>query len=210
MKLLLLGPPAAGKGTQAENLVKHYRIPSISTGAIFRKAIEQMTPAGKLAKEYIDKGQLVPDDVTIAIVRERLAEDDCKEGYILDGFPRTLVQAQAADDMGIVFDKVVLIDVADAEVIRRISGRRQCAECGAVYHVDDNPSEKGSFCDKCGAPLVTRDDDTEETVKTRLDVYHSQTEPLVRFYREKGNLVAVTGQQDVAHTTKLLFEAIEG
>ncbi len=209
MKLLLLGPPAAGKGTQAENLVAHYHIPSISTGAIFREAIEQMTPAGKLAKEYIDKGQLVPDDVTIAIVRERLAEEDCKNGYILDGFPRTLVQAQAADDMGIVFDKVVLIDVADAEVIRRISGRRQCSGCGAVYHIDDNPSEKGSLCAKCGEKLITRDDDTEETVKIRLDVYHDQTEPLIQFYREKGNLITVKGQREVAQTTKMLFEALD-
>lgn len=208
MKLLLLGPPAAGKGTQAEKLVEHYQIPAISTGAIFREAMEQMTPAGKLAKEYIDKGQLVPDDVTIAIVRDRVAEGDCKNGYILDGFPRTLVQAQAADDMGIQFDKVILIDVADTEVIRRISGRRQCSECGAVYHIDDNPSEKDSLCDKCGGHLVTRDDDTEETVKIRLNVYHSQTEPLIQFYSEKGNLIRVKGQQEVEHTTKMLFEAL--
>ncbi len=209
MKLLLLGPPAAGKGTQAEKLVERYRIPTISTGAIFRKAMEQMTPSGKLAKEYIDKGQLVPDDVTIAIVRERLAEDDCKNGYILDGFPRTLPQAQAADDMGIQFDKVILIDVADQEVVRRISGRRQCGECGAVYHIDDNPSEKDSLCDKCGGALVTRDDDTEKTVKIRLEVYHSQTEPLIRFYREKGNLVTVKGQKEVEHTTEMLFQALD-
>lgn len=208
MKLLLLGPPAAGKGTQAEKLVERYQIPAISTGAIFREAMEQMTPAGKLAKEYIDKGQLVPDDVTIAIVRERVAEDDCKNGYILDGFPRTLVQAQAADDMGIQFDKVILIDVADEEVIRRISGRRQCSECGAVYHIDDNPSEKDSLCDKCGGQLVTRDDDTEETVKIRLNVYHSQTEPLIQFYQKKGNLIRVKGQQEVEHTTEMLFEAL--
>lgn len=208
MKLLLLGPPAAGKGTQAERLVERYQIPAISTGAIFREAMEQMTPAGKLAKEYIDKGQLVPDDVTIAIVRERVAEDDCKNGYILDGFPRTLVQAQAADDMGIQFDKVILIDVADEEVIRRISGRRQCSECGAVYHIDDNPSEKDSLCDKCGGQLVTRDDDTEETVKIRLNVYHSQTEPLIQFYQKKGNLIRVKGQQEVEHTTEMLFEAL--
>ena len=208
MKLLLLGPPAAGKGTQAEKLVERYQIPAISTGAIFREAMEQMTPAGKLAKEYIDKGQLVPDDVTIAIVRERVAEDDCKIRNILDGFPRTLVQAQAADDMGIQFDKVILIDVADEEVIRRISGRRQCSECGAVYHIDDNPSEKDSLCDKCGGQLVTRDDDTEETVKIRLNVYHSQTEPLIQFYQKKGNLIRVKGQQEVEHTTEMLFEAL--
>ncbi len=208
MKLLLLGPPAAGKGTQAEKLVEHYHIPSISTGAMFREAMEQSTPAGKLAKQFIDKGQLVPDDVTIEIVRERLAQEDCQDGYILDGFPRTLVQAQAADDMGIWFDRVILIDVADNEVIRRISGRRQCSSCGAVYHIDDNPSEKGSLCAKCGGELVTRDDDTEQTVKIRLEVYHSQTEPLIQFYRDKGNLITVKGQQDVKDTTKLLFDAL--
>ncbi len=208
MKLLLLGPPAAGKGTQAEKLVEHYQIPSISTGAMFREAMEQSTPAGKLAKQYIEKGQLVPDDVTIEIVRERLAQEDCQNGYILDGFPRTLVQAEAADDMGIWFDKVILIDVADGEVIRRISGRRQCSGCGAVYHIDDNPSEKGNLCAKCGGDLITRDDDTEQTVKIRLEVYHSQTEPLIQFYRDKGNLITVKGQQDVKDTTKLLFDAL--
>jgi len=208
MKFTLLGPPAAGKGTQAVTLSERYGIPSISTGAIIRNAVRDATPFGVRAKEFMDSGGLVPDDIMIELVAERLKQDDCKNGYILDGFPRTVVQAKAVADMGIIFDKVISIEVPDDEIISRISGRRECKGCGAIYNLKSSPSSKGAYCEKCGAELIIRDDDREETVRKRLEVYHSLTEPLKEFYAQQNNLLTVIGMERVEDTTSQLFEAL--
>lgn len=193
MKLILLGAPGAGKGTQAEIISERLSVPTISTGNIIRAALKAQTEMGIKAKEFIDKGLLVPDDVVIGIVRDRLKEDDCKNGFILDGFPRTVPQAQALDDMGIEIDKVIDIQVPDEKIVQRLSGRRVCSGCGASYHLLYKKPEKDGVCNSCGAQLVQRTDDREETVLERLKVYHEQTEPLVDYYRKKNKLVVVEG-----------------
>ena len=208
MKLIMLGAPGAGKGTQAQILSDKFGIPSISTGAIIRGAIKNETPTGKLAKGYIDKGELVPDEVVIGIIKERLSESDCDGGFILDGFPRTIPQAEALYAMGIEIDRVVDIEVDDDQIIKRLSGRRECPVCGATYHIENNPTKDGKTCDKCHAELVTRKDDNPETIKSRLDVYHSQTEPLIEFYKGKGNLLEVDGGKPLSDTTEDILKAL--
>ena len=209
MKLILLGAPGAGKGTQAEIISERLSVPTISTGNIIRAALKAQTEMGIKAKEFIDKGLLVPDDVVIGIVRDRLKEDDCKNGFILDGFPRTVPQAQALDDMGIEIDKVIDIHVPDEKIVQRLSGRRVCSGCGASYHLLYKKPEKDGVCNLCGAQLVQRTDDREETVLERLKIYHEQTEPLVDYYRKKNKLVVVEGQEEVSDTTALTLKALE-
>ena len=207
MKIIFLGAPGAGKGTQAEVVSERAGIPTISTGAIIREAIKSGTEMGLAAKAYTDKGALVPDEVVIGIIRERLAQDDCQNGYILDGFPRTVPQAEALDKMGITIDAVLSLEVADEKIIERMSGRRVC-ECGASSHVVYKPSSDGAHCDKCGKELTIRRDDDPAVVKSRLDVYHEMTEPLKSFYGEKGVLLIVEGQEKVEDTTALVREAL--
>ena len=210
MKIIFLGAPGAGKGTQAENVSARYGIPAVSTGAIIREAIKNQTELGLAAKEYTEAGKLAPDEVVIGIIKERLAKEDCKNGFILDGFPRTVPQAQALDRMGIEIDMVISIEVADEAIVERMAGRRVCPDCGGTYHVDYKPSADGVHCDTCGTALVVRKDDNPEVVRDRLRVYHEQTEPLKDFYEKKGKLRTVIGQIEVADTTRLTFEAIEG
>lgn len=209
MKLILLGAPGAGKGTQAEIISERLSVPTISTGNIIRAALKAQTEMGVKAKEFIDKGLLVPDDVVIGIVRDRLKEDDCKNGFILDGFPRTVPQAQALDEMGIEIDKVIDIQVPDEKIVQRLSGRRVCGGCGASYHLLYKKPEKDGVCNHCGAQLVQRTDDKEETILERLKVYHEQTEPLVEYYKKKNKLTVVEGQEEVADTTALTLKALE-
>lgn len=209
MKLIILGAPGAGKGTQSEKIKEKYNIPTISTGEILRHAIKNGTELGKSAKSYIDAGELVPDSVVIGIVKDHLASDVCKNGFVLDGFPRSIPQAEALDAMGLKIDGVLSIEVEDEKIIDRMSGRRVCPSCGASYHVKFNPSEKGDVCDKCGEKLVIRKDDAPETVKARLHTYHKQTEPLKTYYASKGCLTVVEGQERVEDTTALVFEALE-
>ena len=191
MKLILLGAPGAGKGTQAEIISEKYNIPTISTGNIIRAAIKNGTEMGLKAKSYIDAGNLVPDEVVIGIIKERLAEDDCKNGFILDGFPRTIPQAEALDKMGFEIDHALSIEVDDAEIIKRMSGRRVCSGCGASYHTEFKKPEKEGVCNICGGELVIRKDDEPETVMNRLKVYHEQTEPLKDYYKSCGKLITV-------------------
>lgn len=209
MKLILLGAPGAGKGTQAEFICEHLAIPAISTGNIIRAALKAGTEMGVKAKEFIDNGQLVPDEVVIGIIKERLAQDDCKNGFILDGFPRTIPQAQALDTMGIDIDKVIDIEVPDEKIVERMSGRRVCPSCGNSYHLIYKKPEKEGLCNSCGTELVIRADDHPDTVKERLDVYHSQTEPLKDFYKEKNKLFIVEGQEEVKDTSALVLKALE-
>ena len=209
MIMIFLGAPGAGKGTQAEIVSEKYAIPAISTGAIIREAIKNQTEMGKAAKEYTEKGALVPDDVVIGIIKERLALDDCKNGFILDGFPRTVPQAQALEDMGVSIDFVIDIEVPDEKIIERMSGRRVCAKCGASYHTVYNPSKDGENCDKCGEKLTIRKDDAPEVVESRLKTYHELTEPLKDFYSERGKLGIVEGQDELADTTALTLALIE-
>ena len=191
MNLILLGAPGAGKGTQAEILCRKLGIPSISTGNILRTAIKDGTPTGLLAKSYMDKGQLVPDEVIIGIVKERLAQEDCQKGFILDGVPRTTPQACALEEAGIRIDAVVAIEVSEEEILRRMSGRRVCEACGASFHVVTVPPKQEGICDNCGGKLIQRQDDMPETVRARLQVYHKQTAPLLDFYTERGLLKTV-------------------
>lgn len=201
MRLILLGPPGAGKGTQAANIVEKYKIPHISTGDIFRKNIKEGTDLGKKAKEYMDKGLLVPDDLVVAIVKDRLTEKDCKEGFLLDGFPRTVVQADSLDaelkGLNYELDKVINIEVSKEELIDRAVGRRVCKDCGATYHIKFNPSKLEGKCDACGGELIQRKDDTVETVTKRIEVYLEQTQPLIDYYRKKGILVNIDGKQGI-------------
>ena len=208
MNLILMGAPGAGKGTQSAKISEKYNIPAIATGDILRAAIKAGTELGKAAKSYIDAGQLVPDDVVIGIIKEYLASDACKNGFILDGFPRSIPQAEALDAMGVKIDVVLSIEVADDKIIERMSGRRVCS-CGASYHVVYNPPKTADVCDKCGAALYVRADDAAETVKNRLVTFHAQTEPLKDYYSKKGNLVTVEGQEEVADTTALVFAALK-
>lgn len=209
MKIIFLGAPGAGKGTQADIVSQRLGIPTISTGAIIRAAIKNETEMGLAAKQYIEAGALVPDEVVIGIIRERLAEPDCENGYILDGFPRTVPQAQALDAMGVEMDAVISLEVADETIVERMSGRRVCDKCGASFHILYNPSAKGSVCDKCGNELSIRRDDAPEVVKSRLAVYHESTEPLKDFYAAKGVLRLVNGQEKLEDTTKLTLAALE-
>ena len=209
MKLILLGAPGAGKGTQAEIISEKYNIPTISTGNIIRAALKNGTEMGLKAKSYFDAGVLVPDEVVIGIIKERLSEADCKEGYILDGFPRTIPQAVALDDMGFVIDAALSIEVADAEIVKRMSGRRVCEKCGASYHTEYKKPDVEGVCNLCGGKLVIRKDDEPETVQNRLHVYHEQTEPLKDFYKGCGKLITVEGQDEVEDTTRLVLDALE-
>ena len=208
MNLIMLGAPGAGKGTQAERISEKYGIPTISTGEILRNAISRGTELGKTAKSYMDAGELVPDQVVIGIIRDFLKQDSCKNGFILDGFPRSIPQAEALDAMGVKIDLVLSLEVEDEKIIERMSGRRICSGCGASYHVAYKPSRIENICDACGASLYTRSDDAAETVLKRLETYHSVTEPLKEFYANKGLLVTVQGQEEVADTTRLTFEAL--
>ena len=209
MKLILLGAPGAGKGTQAEIISEKHNIPTISTGNIIRAALKNGTEMGLKAKSYIDAGNLVPDDVVIGIIKERLAEDDCHNGYILDGFPRTIPQAEALDNMGFGIDAALSIEVADEEIVKRMSGRRVCEKCGASYHTEYKKPEKEGVCNLCGGALVIRKDDEPETVLNRLGVYHEQTEPLKDYYKAAGKLLMVEGQDKVEDTTRLVLAALE-
>ena len=208
MKLILLGAPGAGKGTQAEILCKELNIPTISTGNILRAAIKAGTPTGLKAKSFMDAGQLVPDEVIIGIITERVAEEDCANGYILDGVPRTIAQAEAMEQAGIVFDAVVSIEISDETIMERMSGRRVCETCGASYHLVAVPPKQEGVCDSCGGPLVQRDDDKAETVLHRLEVYHAETEPLKGYYEAKGILSPVANQATIEGTTKVMMEAL--
>lgn len=208
MKLILLGAPGAGKGTQAEVICEHLGIPAISTGNIIREALKNGTELGLKAKSFMDSGALVPDEVVIEIIKERLAKDDCQNGFILDGFPRTVPQAEALDKMGITIDKVIDIEVADEKIEERLSGRRVCEVCGNSYHTLYKPSPNGDKC-KCGGALIIRKDDKPETIRERLSVYHDQTEPLKDYYAKTGKLCIVEGQEEVADTTKLTLAALE-
>ena len=209
MNLILLGAPGAGKGTQAEVICNHLQIPAISTGNILREAISNGSEVGMKAKAFMDEGKLVPDAVVIEILKERISKDDCKNGFILDGFPRTVPQAKALDAMGVVIDKVIDIEVADEKIMQRLSGRRVCEKCGASYHIDYKPSQKEGMCDKCDGKTVQRKDDHPDTIKERLSVYHEQTEPLKGYYEKTGKLVVVEGQEEVKDTTALTLKALE-
>ena len=208
MKMILLGAPGAGKGTQAERVCKVLDIPTISTGNILRAAVKNGTPTGLKAKAFMDAGKLVPDEVIIGIITERLAEDDCKNGYILDGVPRTIAQAEAMEKAGINFDAVVSIEVADQVIMERMSGRRVCESCGASYHLVAVPPKVAGVCDSCGGKLVQRKDDAPETVKDRLEVYHKETEPLKDFYAQRGLLKSVENQPSVEATTAAILKAL--
>ena len=209
MNLILLGAPGAGKGTQAEIVCDKLGIPAISTGNILREAVKNGTEMGLKAKSFMDSGALVPDDVIIGIIKERLAQPDCSKGFILDGVPRTEAQAEALEEMGVEIDKVVDLEVADDTIIKRLSGRRVCSACGASYHTIYKPSKQPDVCDRCTGPLIVRKDDEPATVRDRLAAYHEQTEPLVEFYRQRGKLVVVEGQDTIADTTALLLKALE-
>lgn len=209
MKIIFLGAPGAGKGTQAEIVAEKYAIPTISTGNIIREALKNGTEMGLKAKAFIEAGQLVPDEVVIGIIKERLAKGDCDNGFILDGFPRTIPQAEALDAMGIIIDKVVDIEVPDEAIAERMTGRRVCPDCGASYHIVNKKPEKEGICDSCGAALVQRKDDAPETVADRLKVYHDQTEPLKGYYKQTGKLKVVEGLGSVADITARVLKALE-
>ena len=201
MKIIMLGAPGAGKGTQAKMIAEKFNIPHISTGDIFRANIKNGTELGKKAKEYMDKGQLVPDELTVEILLDRVAADDCKNGYVLDGFPRTIPQADVLDKeltkLGDKVDFAINVDVPDENIVRRMSGRRACLKCGATYHIEHIPPKQEGICDKCGSELVQRDDDKPETVQNRLSVYHEQTQPLIDYYDKKNILKSVDGTKDM-------------
>jgi adenylate kinases len=208
MKLVLLGAPGAGKGSQADVLAKKLGIPTISTGNILRAAVKNETPVGLKAKAFMDAGNLVPDEVIIGIMRERMAEADCANGYILDGMPRTLPQAAALEEAGIDIDVALSIEISDETIIARMGGRRSCTDCGATYHIESAPPKAEDVCDECGKPLTIRKDDMPETVKNRLDVYHRETEPLKDFYAERGKLKMVDNLPGIEATTRVIYEAL--
>jgi len=208
MKLILLGAPGAGKGTQAETISKELGIPAISTGNVLREAIRNKTSIGLEAKRFMDNGQLVPDDVVIGIVEERVARDDCKNGYILDGVPRTIAQAEALERFGVGIDNVVSIEIEDAVIEGRMSGRRVCSRCGASYHITENPPKTEGVCDECGGELIVRVDDKPETVRERLTVYHRVTEPLKDFYEARGKLRVVDGNQHIDSVHRAILAAL--
>lgn len=213
MRLILLGAPGAGKGTQAVVLAQALGVPHISTGDIFRANIKNNTPLGIKAKEYIDKGALVPDEVTIDIVRDRLKQPDCSKGFILDGFPRTIPQAEYLEDVlkgiGTTVDHVIDINVPDEVIIKRLSGRRVCSSCSATYHNVNNPTKEEGICDACKAPTIQREDDREETIVKRLSTYHEQTEPLIEYYKGKGKLLTIDGTGTIEDGTKKLLKSLD-
>ena len=210
MKLILLGPPGAGKGTQAEILSRDLHIPTISTGNILRAAVKAGTPIGLKAKSYMDAGKLVPDEVIIGIIQERLAEADCANGFILDGVPRTIAQAEALEAHGIVFDHVLSLEISDEAIVERMDGRRVCGHCGTPFHLSSNPPKQAGVCDLCGGELIERDDDKPETVRARLEVYHQETEPLKEFYSKRGTLSAVPGDLGtIEDTTRAIKQVLE-
>jgi len=213
MNMIFLGLPGAGKGTQAKKVSSKYNIPHIATGDIFRNAIKNETPLGKKAKSFIDQGELVPDEVTIGIVRNRLKEDDCKDGFILDGFPRTINQAEALKDimeeLNTKLDLALFIKVPEKELIKRLSGRRVCEDCGATYHVEFNPPEKEGICDKCGGNLIQRSDDTEDTVKNRIEVNKEKTEKLIEFYDNEGILQTIESSGGIEEVFKKVTSVVE-
>jgi len=208
MKLVLLGPPGAGKGTQAEVLTKKFGIPHIATGDILRRAVKENTPVGQKAKAFMAAGNLVPDDVIIGIVKERLAQKDCEAGYILDGMPRTAVQAQALDEQGVLIDLVLLFQVSDEEILYRLDGRRTCANCDMTYHIAVRPPENEGVCDSCGTNLTIRKDDNAVTIRKRLQTYHKQTMPLKKYYKEQGKLRIMNGKGPVAKITENVFRIL--
>ena len=208
MNLILLGAPGAGKGTQAELLIRQLGIPSISTGNMLREAISNDTDLGKLAKQYMDGGNLVPDDVILSIVAQRVAQPDCNNGFILDGVPRTLAQAEALDAKGVRIDHVVSIELDDAVIEGRMTGRRVCGKCGASYHITANPTKCDGICDLCGSPVTIRKDDAPETVRKRLEVYHASTEVLKDYYRKQGNLRLICGTQSIEGVNADILKAI--
>lgn len=209
MNIILLGAPGAGKGTQAAVICEHLSIPTISTGNIIREALKNGTEMGLKAKSFMDSGKLVPDEVVIGIIEERLKNDDCKSGFILDGFPRTIPQAEALDKMGIVIDKAISIEVADEVIASRLSGRRVCEKCGRPYHIVDLKPKVEGVCDDCAGTLVQRKDDHIDTIKARLEIYHNETEPLKDYYKAQGKLFIVEGQDKVEDTTALTLKALE-
>ena len=209
MNIILMGPPGAGKGTQAEKLVEKFGVVHISTGDMFRKAVKEETALGLEAKRYMDSGQLVPDELVIGIIKERMAQPDCAGGFILDGFPRTVAQAEALDQMGVAIDRVIEIDVPDEAIVTRMSGRRVCEGCGASYHMTHNPPAAEGVCDKCGGKLVTRKDDDPKTVQQRLETYHRQTQPLVDYYQKAGKLRTIDGNQPLEEASAAILRALE-
>lgn len=208
MKIILLGAPGAGKGTQAEIISDKYNIPTISTGNIIRAALKNGTEMGLRAKAYIDSGRLVPDDVVIGIIEERLAQPDCQNGFILDGFPRTIPQAEALDKMGFAVDAALSIEVPDGEIVKRMSGRRVCEKCGASYNISFKKPQADGICDACGGKLVTRKDDEPDTVIDRLNIYHKQTEPLKTYYQAQNKLLTVDGRKGVDETKELVLSIL--
>ena len=210
MKLIIIAAPGAGKGTQAEMISKHFGIPTVSTGAILRKNIQDKTELGAIAAKYINDGNLVPDDVMIDIVRKRLNEDDCKNGFILDGYPRNIEQAKALDESGIEIDKVLTIEVEDETIVERLSGRLECKVCGSSFHKEHRKPQKDGVCDNCGGELRTREDDRPEVIRDRLKTYHEKTEPLKDFYSRKGMLKVAVGKDEIESTTKEVLRVLEG
>jgi adenylate kinase len=213
MKIIMLGAPGAGKGTQAQMIAEKFNIPHISTGDIFRANIKNGTELGKKAKEFMDKGQLVPDELTVELLLDRVAKEDCKDGYVLDGFPRTIPQADVLtnelDKLGDHVDYAINVDVPDENIVRRMSGRRACLKCGATYHIEHIPPKQEGICDKCGSELVQRDDDKPETVNNRLSVYHEQTQPLIDYYTKAGILKTVDGTKDMNDVFNAIVDILE-
>ena len=210
MKLIFLGAPGAGKGTQADFVCEQLKIPAISTGAIIRESLKNQTELGKKAESYMKEGALVPDEVVIAIIKERLAMDDCKNGFLLDGFPRTVVQAEALEQMGIEIDRVVNIELGDEIIVGRLTNRRVCEACGATYHLINFPSKNNVNCDKCGAKLILRKDDEPQTVVKRLEIYHEQTQPLENFYAKRNKLINIDGTLELSEVTAAILKVLEG
>ncbi len=209
MNIIMLGAPGAGKGTQAAVLSEHFGIPTISTGNMIREALKNGTEMGNKAKSFMDEGKLVPDEVVIGIVKERLSEDDCKKGFILDGFPRTIPQAEALDNMGVEIQYVINMDISDERIIKRMSGRRVCEDCGRPYHLENLKPKNDGVCDDCNGTLVQRKDDHPDTVLARLKVYHEETEPLVDYYKKQGKLLNIPGSDTIEHSTKAILDIIE-
>ncbi len=208
MKLILMGPPGAGKGTQGEMLEKKLGISTISTGLMLRTAIKDQTEVGKLAEQYINDGKLVPDEVIVEIVKQRLAQPDCEKGFILDGFPRTTAQAEALEAAGVEIDKVLLLEVDDNKIVERLSSRRECSKCGIPYNIVSKKPAKEGICDSCGGELIIRKDDVPETIQNRLNIYHEQTEPIKKFYEAKGILAVAQGEEELKDTTANVDKAL--
>lgn len=209
MKIILLGAPGAGKGTQAAAISGKYQIPVLGTGNLIRTAMQESLPAGEAARSYMERGLLVPDEIVLELLIDRMSQPDCENGYILDGFPRTVIQAEQLEKMGVEIDRVIDIEVSDETIIKRMSGRRICESCGAIYHIEHQPPQKEGVCDVCEELLIVRSDDEPQTVLERLEVYHEQTEPLKQFYQDKDKLSIVQGQEKVEDTTNLTMAVIE-